>query len=120
VVESALFFEVERDARRRGESEGLLTYWRRRFNRVIVVTAPDEVKIARYVARVSPAGWDEKAAEDARLRLARQISDEVKISRSDFVIENTSDMASLRLQVDAVWRQLVELGNNSLKSEFIQ
>jgi dephospho-CoA kinase len=120
VVESALIFEVERDARRRGESEGLLTYWRRRFNRVIVVTAPDEVKIARYVARVSPAGWDEKAAEDARLRLARQISDEVKISRSDFVIENTSDMASLRLQVDAVWRQLVELGNNSLKSEFIQ
>jgi hypothetical protein len=26
----------------------------------------------------------------------------------------------LRLQVDAVWRQLVELSNNSLSGEFIQ
>ena len=40
VVESALIFEVERDARLRGESEGVLAYWRRRFDRVIVVAAP--------------------------------------------------------------------------------
>src|ERR1700722_19538378 len=42
VVESALIFEVERDARRRGESEGVLTYWGRRFDRIIVVAAPEE------------------------------------------------------------------------------
>ena len=59
VVESALIFEVERDARLRGESEGVLSYWRRRFDRIIVVTAPDKVKIARYVVRMSPSGWDE-------------------------------------------------------------
>ena len=53
VVESALVFEVERDARARGEDEGVLADWRRRFDRVVVVTAPDDVKVARYAARVS-------------------------------------------------------------------
>jgi dephospho-CoA kinase len=120
VVESALIFEVERAARLRGESEGVLAYWRRRFDRVIVVTAPDEVKIARYVARISPSGWDERAAEDARSRLAKQLSDAVKTSRADFVLDNTGDQAELRAQVDAVWRQLVELGNNSPVRELIQ
>jgi|HubBroStandDraft_5_1064220.scaffolds.fasta_scaffold48910_2 dephospho-CoA kinase len=120
VVESALIFEVERAARLRGESEGVLAYWRRRFDRVIVVTAPDEVKIARYVARVSPSGWDEKAAEDAKSRLAKQLSDAVKTSRADFVLDNSGDLAELRAQVDAVWRQLVELGNNSSARELIQ
>jgi dephospho-CoA kinase len=113
MVESALIFEVERDARQRGESEGLLSYWRRRFDQVVVVTAPEELKIARYVARVSPSGWDEKVASDARARLAKQISDEIKVSRSDFAIDNSGDLASLRRQVEAVWKQLLELGNIS-------
>ena len=54
VVESALIFEVERDARARGEKETVLADWRRRIDRVVVVTAPDEVKIARYAARICP------------------------------------------------------------------
>ena len=120
VVESALIFEVERAARLRGESEGVLAFWRRRFDRVIVVTAPDEVKIARYVARISPSGWDERVADDARSRLAKQLSDAVKTSRADFVLDNTGDLVELRAQVDAVWRQLVELGNNSPARELIQ
>jgi dephospho-CoA kinase len=125
VVESALIFEVERDARRRGESEGVLAYWRRRFDRVIVVTAPDEVKIARYVARIlagtDPLGRDVQQAEaDARSRLAKQLSESVKKSRADFVIDNSGDLDGLLPQVEAVWRQLVELGNNSPSSELIQ
>jgi dephospho-CoA kinase len=120
VVESALIFEVEREARLRGESEGVLAYWRRRFDRIIVVTAPDDVKIARYVARISPLGWDERVAADARSRLAKQLSDAVKVSRADFVLQNDGDLAALRAQIDAVWRQLVELGNNSAASELIQ
>ena len=71
VVESALIFEVVRDARARGEKESVLADWRRRIDRIVVVTAPDELKIARYAARVSPAGAGREAAEaDARLRLA--------------------------------------------------
>lgn len=120
VVESALIFEVEREARRRGESESVLSNWRRRFDRVILVTAPDDVKVARYVARISPSGWNERVAEDARSRLAKQLSDAVKVSRADFVLDNSGDLAELQAQVNAVWRQLVELGNNSPSSELIQ
>jgi len=107
VVESALIFEVERDARARGETEGVLADWRRRMDRVIVVTAPDEVKIARHARRVDPSGEAHKAAEaEARLRLVRQIPDAEKVARADYVIENTRDKSSLYIQVDALWLQL--------------
>jgi dephospho-CoA kinase len=114
VVESALVFEVERDARARGESEGVLADWRRRFDRVIVVTAPDDVKIARYVSKIGPAGGGGAAAEaDARARLARQIPDEEKASRADYVIENSGDVACLRDRVDEIWVRLRAESNNS-------
>ena len=58
VLESALIFEVVRDARARGEKDGILADWRRRIDRVIVVTAPDDLKIARYAARVAPNAAD--------------------------------------------------------------
>ena len=109
VVESALVFEVERDARARGESAGPLTDWRNRFDRVIVVTAPDAVKIQRYIERVC-AGRDadcRAAAEaDARRRLAAQIPDAEKAARADFVIENSGDIATLTSRVAAIWEQL--------------
>jgi len=110
IVESALIFEVERDARERGESEGVLADWRRRFDRVILITAPEETRVSRYVARLSPAGWDERIAADARSRLARQMRDEEKIPRADFVIENTGDLAGLRHNVEVVWKELVATG----------
>lgn len=114
VVESALVFEVERDARARGESEGILADWKRRFDRVLVVTAPDEVKIARYAAKVSPQPEGRAAAEaDARSRLARQIPDAEKASRADYVIENTGNLAALHAAVDALWPKLKAESNNS-------
>ena len=56
VVESALIFEVMRDAKVRGETDGVLADWRRRMDRVIVVTAPDAMKVERYVRRTRPDG----------------------------------------------------------------
>jgi dephospho-CoA kinase len=107
IVESALIFEVERDAQARGESEGVLADWRNRFDHIIALTAPDDVKIARYAARIAePGPVREAAVRDARIRLARQIPDAEKAARADFVIENTGDLAKLRAQVDSVWRQL--------------
>jgi dephospho-CoA kinase len=107
VVESALVFEVERDARARGESEGVLADWRRRFDRVVVVTAPDEVKIARYAARVSPEeAAREAATKDARTRLKHQIPDAEKAARADYVLENTGDLESLNTQVVDLWQRL--------------
>ncbi len=106
IVESALIFEVERDARERGESEGVLADWRQRFDRIVLLTAPDEVKVSRYVSRLSPREWDERIAADARSRLARQMRDEEKIARADFVIENSGDLAGLRHNVELGWRAL--------------
>ncbi|KAA6455901.1 dephospho-CoA kinase [Acidobacteria bacterium AB60] len=107
VVESALIFEVERDARERGESEGVLADWRRRFDCIVLLTAPDETKIERFVNRVGsdPAKRD-AAVADARLRLSRQMRDAEKAARADFVIENTLDREHLRREVGAIWKQL--------------
>ncbi|MGA2251416.1 dephospho-CoA kinase [Terracidiphilus sp.] len=109
VVESALIFEVERDARARGESESVLSDWRNRFDRVIVVTAPDAVRIDRYVERVCIGKEDvcrERAVTDARERMSRQIPDAEKAARADFVIENAGDKAALEMRVAEVWELL--------------
>jgi dephospho-CoA kinase len=135
VVESALIFEVVRDARARGEKEsargpngstlagapgdrssspGWLADWRRRIDRMVVVTAPDEMKIARYAARISPPGTAREAAEtDARQRLTHQIPDAEKAAMSDYVIDNKGDKESLRAQVVALWQRLQADSNNS-------
>jgi len=121
VLESALIFEVERDARARGEQEGVLADWRRRIDRIVVVTAPDELKIARYVARVSPTGAGREAAEaDARRRLAHQIPDAVKVARADYVIENAGDISSLLVQVKELWQRLQAESNKSLQDESLE
>ena len=114
VIESALIFEVVRDARARGERVGVLADWRRRIDRILLVTAPDDLKIARYVARINPPATAREAVEaDARLRLSHQIPDAEKASMSDYVIDNKSDMEALRAQVNALWQLLKRDSNNS-------
>ena len=135
VVESALIFEVERDARLRGESETVLADWGRRFDRILVVTAPDELKIARYGSRVCPAGagreagvpsdrssslgW-EAAEADAGLRLARQIPDVVKAARADYVIDNSGDKEALLAQVKELWPRLSAESNKFPAAESLE
>jgi dephospho-CoA kinase len=121
IVESALIFEVERDARLRGESETVLASWRRRFDRIIVVTAPDEVKIARYAARVCPEGAGREAAQvAARSRLAHQIPDAVKAAQADYVIDNAGDKEALLAQVEALWQRLREESNKYPAKESLE
>ena len=123
VVESALIFEVERDARARGETDSVLADWRRRITRLVVVTAPDEIKIARYVDRICQsgegywAGTDRELVEaDARRRLAHQIPDAEKAARADYVIDNKGDRAALHAQTVALWERLKAESNNSLRN----
>jgi dephospho-CoA kinase len=121
VVESALIFEVVRDARARGEKQSVLADWRRRIDRVILVTAPDDLKIARYVDRINPAGDARQAAEaDARSRLAHQIPDSEKAPFADYVLDNSGDKASLYDQVSDLWHLLKSQSNKSPRNLSLQ
>ena len=112
VVVSALIFEVERDARARGETDSVLADWRRRIDRVVLVTAPDELKIRRYVDRLGLPGDQHSAAEaDARSRLAHQIPDTIKAASADYLLENHGDKQTLHAQVEELWRRLVVESN---------
>jgi dephospho-CoA kinase len=96
MVESALIFEVEK--------WGTAPGWAERFDQLILVTAPDEVKIARFVA----LAVDQDGAEaDARARLALQIPDEEKAPRCDFVIDNSGSLQETRVVVEGIYRELV-------------
>jgi dephospho-CoA kinase len=114
VVESALIFEVVRDAMARGETDTPLANLRRRFDRIVLVTAPDELKVGRYAERVSPPGRArEVAASEARIRLAHQIPDAEKAAQADYVIENSADLNTLRKKVIALWDRLEAESNKS-------
>ncbi len=121
VLESALIFEVVRDALARGEKDGLLADWRRRIDRVIVVTAPDDLKIARYAARVAPNAADRSTiAADARSRLAHQVPDAEKAAQADYVLDNSGDISALRAQVQALWPRLKAESNKSRENLSLQ
>ncbi len=114
MVESALIFETKYGETKYGETKygetkhGERARWHNRFDRVILVTAPEEVKIARFVAR-SAAGESitaerrEKLEAEARLRLAQQIPDEQKSALCDYVLTNGGPLSELEWQVDQLW-----------------
>ena len=94
VVESALIFETK-------YGDG----WRGRFDKLVLVTAPEEVKVERFVAR--SGGGDKVALEsEARRRLAQMIPDEVKAGQCDFVVRNDGTVEELREKVEMIWEQL--------------
>lgn len=102
VIESALIFEAE--------AWGTVPNWRRRFDRIILVTAPDDLKIQRFLHRILPvhATLEERSAaeRDARQRLAAQLPDSVKIPQAEFVIDNSGSLDDLRLQAERVAAEL--------------
>lgn len=121
VIVTALIFEVERDARERGERDTVLADWRRRIDRVVVVTAPDDVKVGRYLRRTGIGEAEEKsrrvlAEADARSRLSHQIPDAVKAARADYVIENTGDLGTLRQEATRLWGWM-QAENNKIGAE---
>jgi len=99
IVESALIFETKY-----GGGGGC----RRRFDRLIFVKAPEELKIARFVARAAGSKTlsdeERRAFEaEARRRIARQIDDASKAAKCDFVLTNDGSIEQLQAQVDALW-----------------
>ena len=119
MVESALIFETKHGETKHGETRhgddkssetkhGGEARWHNRFDRIILVTAPEEVKIARFVARCAAgetltAERREKLEAEARLRLAQQIPDEQKSALCDYVLTNGGPLTELEWQVDQLW-----------------
>ena len=99
IIESALVFETKH-----GGAEG----WHKRFDKIILVRASEELKIARFVARVAGGRvLDETARReleaDARRRMAQQRDDDWKAAHSDYVLTNDGSVQQLLAQVDALW-----------------
>jgi dephospho-CoA kinase len=67
---------------------------------VVVVTAPESVRIARTMARM---GLSEA---EVRARMAHQMSDDEKVRLADHVIVNDAGLADLESRAHAVWRCL--------------
>jgi len=109
IVESALIFETKYGETNYGGSQNADGKpWHSRFDRIILVTAPEEVKIARFVARSSAGSviTEERRTQleaEARRRLAQQISDEQKSALCDYVVTNGGPLPELEWQVDQLW-----------------
>ena len=54
----------------------------KRFDKIILITAPEELKIKRLIQR------ENVSKEEIRLRMNSQLSDEVKKDHADYIIEN--------------------------------
>ncbi len=51
IVESALVFEASGELAAKADAKASVPGWRKRFDRIILVTAPDDLKIRRFVER---------------------------------------------------------------------
>ncbi len=109
IYETALLFEASKAAGTRD--------WHERFDRRILVTAPEALRIARYVARMGgpdPDAATRAALEDeARERIAAQMSDEEKMRMSDTIIRNDASFEDVTRQTEAVYRELSALARGS-------
>ena len=72
------------------------------YDCIVSVLADREQRIARSVARGLTRA-------DAVARLSVQVEDEVRIEKSDFLIENNGDLTELSLKVTEVWGQILAL-----------
>jgi dephospho-CoA kinase len=109
IYETALLFEASRAAGTRD--------WQERFDRRILVVAPEALRIARYVARLGGTHPDAatRAAleEEARQRIAAQMPDEEKMRLSDTIICNDASLENVTRQTEAVYRELRALARAS-------
>ncbi len=102
VVESALLFTT----RHVGGEEP----WRKRFDRIILVTAPDDVKIKRFLHRtagtrsLSPTERDTLIADAERRLAAQRIAPD--LAGQCIEIENNGTPAALATRTEEVFRQL--------------
>lgn len=86
VYEAPLLFEVGAETR---------------VDKVLVVTIDPEEQLARLMKR---DGLDQVAAKQ---RIAAQMSQEEKVKRADYVIDNTGTPEKTRSQIDLLWPHIL-------------
>jgi len=69
------------------------------YDVVVIVEAPEAVRLERLVARGM-------AEEDARRRMATQASDAERRKVADVVLDNSGSEDGLEAQIDSLWAQL--------------
>ena len=109
IYETALLFEASKAADNRD--------WQARFDHRILVTAPEALRIARYVERMGGPHADAAQCaaleQEARERMAAQMPDEEKMRWSDSVIRNGASLEDVTRQTEAVYRELCALAGAS-------
>ncbi len=109
IYETAVLFEASKAAGTRD--------WQERFDRRILVTAPEALRIARYVARIGGPDADSttRAAleQEARQRIAAQMPEQEKMRLSDTIIRNDASLEDVTRQTEAVYRELRALAKVS-------
>jgi dephospho-CoA kinase len=78
----------------------------KKFAKTIAVTCAPEKKLARYRTR-HPELAEDAARMELERRSAAQLSDADKAARSDFVVDNGTNLDSARTQVKQIYHQLV-------------
>ncbi len=72
------------------------------LDKVIVVTAPEELRIERVMKR------DQLSAAEVKERMARQMPESEKVSRADYIIQNDSQHSLIK-QVLTIHQAILEL-----------
>ena len=72
---------------------------RHSYSHVVVVEAPEEVRVRRAVERGM-------AEDDVRARLAVQATDEQRRVVADAIVVNDADLAALASRVDLLWEEM--------------
>ena len=106
VIESALIFSTKH------APEGS---WRSRFDGIIVVSAPDDMKIDRFIQRSVPGSNEAHLRDDARRRLEAQratIPNDIPC----YAIENDRSITDLETKVESLWNKLLTLERSTHNS----
>jgi dephospho-CoA kinase len=77
--------------------------YRKRCQRILVVDCPEELQLARVMARSG------LAAAQVRAVMATQVSRGARLAAADDVIDNSQDLAQLRRQVEALHACYIQL-----------
>lgn len=73
------------------------------YDAIVVVTAPEELRVRRLVEQ------RQMEPDDVRARIDAQMSDDDREAIATHVIENDADLDHLERQVDRVWQDVIGL-----------